>query len=120
MYPTRTQILAAFTWDFRVELEYHLCNAFHGYGDRFDPIGCDGVYVPDINGQCKKQPFKVFTTAWFGNGGQERYKMTIKLGKKARKWCSEGLSLSDCLMPDDRLDWVYLDEEKKEIVVSLR
>ena len=120
MDPLRTAIQAAFTQDFCLELEYHLTRAFINCNGKFNQLWCDGVDVPDVKEQSSKHPNKVFTMAWFGDGGQDRYKMTIKLGKKALKYCGEGLGLSDCLPPDDRLDWVYLDVENKEIVVSLR
>jgi len=120
MNELRTAIQAAFNQDFCSELEYHLTRAFINCGGRFNVLWCDGIDVPDMNDQSTKQPHKVFTMAWFGETGQNRFKMTIKLGKKALKYCGEGLSLSDCLPPDDRLDWVYLDMENKEIVVSLK
>jgi hypothetical protein len=120
MSPLRTNIQSAFTQDFCSELEYHLTRAFINCNGRFNQLWCDGIDVPDFNYQPRNQPNKVFTMAWFGETGQDRYKMTIKLGKKALKYCSEGLSLSDCLPPDGRLDWVYLDVENKEIAVSLK
>jgi len=121
MDPLRTQILAAFTLDFRIELEYHLSRAFENCCDsQFDRPGCDGIDIPDMSQQRSDRPNWVFTMAWFGPSGQDRYKMNIRLGKWALENCRKGLSLSECLPGDDRLDWVILDVENKEIILRLK
>jgi hypothetical protein len=121
MNPLRTSIQATFTRDFCIELEYHLSRAFKNCDDkRYKWMWCDGIDDPDMARQPSKNPRHVFTMAWFGETGQDRYKMTIKLGKRALENCCEGLGLRDCLPDDDSLDWVILDVENKEIVLRLK
>lgn len=121
MNPLRTSIQAAFTWFFCFELEAHLSVAFQNCDDKkYKWLWCDYVQVPDWYNQPAKNPRYVFTMAYFGETGQHRYKMIIKLGKRALVSCHEGLSLSDCLPDVDSLDWVTLDVENKEIVLKLK
>ena|ERR1700733_4906501 len=122
MTPLRTNIQAAFTPQFRGELEAHLSVAFHNCDDKkYKWHWCDGIQMPDWYNQPTKNPRHVFTIAGFGETRrQHRYKMTIKLGKRAVENCRNGLSLSDCLPDVDSLDWVTLDLENKEIVLRLK
>ena len=106
MDPLRVQIQAAFTDDFCGTLEHHLCHAFQNCDDNaFNRLWCDGVEVPDMANQPTQKPGSVFTMAWFGPTGQDRYKMTIKLGGRAIANCREGLGLEDCLPDEDSLDY---------------
>jgi hypothetical protein len=117
----RAQIQAAFTGDFCRTLEHHLCRAFENCDDKkYRWLGCDGVDVPDMANQPTQKPGSVFTMAWFGATGQDRYKMTIKLGGRAIENCRKGLGLEDCLPDKDSLDWVTLDLENREIVLRLK
>jgi len=122
MDPLRTNIQAAFTYLFCYELEGHLSDAFKNCDDKkYRWLRCEYIQVPDWYNQPLKSPRHVVTTAYFGEERREdRYKMTIKLGKRALENCREGLGLSDCLPDVDSLDWVTLDMENKEIILRLK
>jgi hypothetical protein len=117
----RTAIQTAFNQGFCIELEYHLSRAFQNcYNSAFDRLWCDGIDIPDMSQQRSDRPNRVFTTAWFGPTGQDRYKVNIRLGKWALENCRKGLSLTECLPGYERLDWVTLDTENKELIVRLK
>jgi hypothetical protein len=121
MTQLRTSIQAAFTPHFCNELEYHLSTAFYNFSDKkYRWMWCDGIDEPDMAQQPSKNPRYVITMAWFGETGQDRYKMTIKLGKRSLVSCREGLGLSNCLPEVGSLDWVTLDVENKDIVLRLK
>ena len=124
MNPLRTNIQAAFSYFFCFDLEAHLSVAFKNCDDKkYRWFRCYGVQMPDWYNQPFKNPRYVFTQAGFGEPKRQHlYKVVIKLGKRSLLNCCEGLGLSGCLPDFDSLDldWVTLDMENKEIVLSLK
>lgn len=127
---TKDTLNSPFNDDFCVNLEYDLCNAFSkSNSEEIRRFWCDGVsHTPYYNDQINKEyldPKRVLvekiivTTAWLGISGQDVYEMTIKLGKKAQKNYSEGISLNECLPFPESMNWIKVDVECKKIQVSL-
>jgi hypothetical protein len=120
-----TTIKQSFNQNFCYELEYHLTRAFENAPDpEISKIWCDGVLMPSENRQLQRENVfstqKIETEAWMVMTENEKYQMTIKLGKRSIKKCREGLPLSDCLPDENSLKWISIDRENKSIELQLK
>jgi hypothetical protein len=117
-------IRKSFSIDFCQRLEYHLARAFSNAGNNeFRWIWCDGIEVPDAINQSLENfvdTKEITTGAWLGVTGQDKYKMTIKLGDKSFEELKKGLSLNNCLPSEESLDWVDIDIQNKSIILQLK
>lgn len=105
-------------------LEYSL--KFNGLEDEnLWSLWCDGIDPFPLNIEnmtlknLKENP-QIKTTAWIGARGQERYDMTILLGKQSIKCFEQKLNLEDCIYSENPDDWMKIQPKKKKIVVKLK
>ncbi|MCQ6960133.1 UPF0158 family protein [Mucilaginibacter aquariorum] len=120
-----TTIKQSFNQNFCYELEYHLTRAFENAPDpEISKIWCDGVLMPFEDRQLQRENVfstqKIETEAWIVMTENEKYQMTIKLGKRSIKKCKEGLPLSDCLPDENSLKWISFDTKNKCIELQLK
>jgi hypothetical protein len=110
---------------FYLHLEYHLTETLQNSPDKeIARLWCDGVIAVDNppSIQSAIEAKRIEMQAIMGQSGhtvQEKYQMTIKLGRDAIKQYKNGLSMVDCFPDTDSLDWVTIDTEKKTIELQL-
>ena len=124
MTDQRINVQTSFNPGFCQMLEYHLSKAFGSSPDNvLKYFWCDGVDEPVVNEQFTSRNItsikEVYTQAWIGPDGQDRYQMTIKLGRCSRRKALKGFSLNDCLPDVNTFDWVEIDTENCLIVLQL-
>ncbi|WP_162268272.1 hypothetical protein [Hymenobacter sp. PAMC 26628] len=84
---------------------------------------CDGVSMPDLTEAYSLKQLnntkQVITQAWFGQSGQELYRLIIKFGKKAIRYYMRGNDMQACVPPIDNDDWIRVDYENRTVTVEL-
>jgi hypothetical protein len=120
-----TTIKQSFNQDFCHELGYYLTGVFQNSHDpEINKIWCDGVLMPSEDKQLQRENVyktqKIETEAWIVTTTDEKYQITIKLGKLSIKKCREGLQLSNCLPDENSLKWISIDKENKSIELQLK
>ncbi|HVW98181.1 MAG TPA: hypothetical protein VHA56_19590 [Mucilaginibacter sp.] len=105
-------------------LEYHLSYTMRNSTDKvLKYFWCDGVDEPIINGQFTDRNIttinKVVIRAWFGTSGQDRYQMTIKLGRCARRKALKGEDISVCLPDVETATWDDMDRSNYSVSLQL-
>ena len=113
-------VSASFDKDFCSYLEYHLTRVFTNSSDNeLKDFWCDGIATPfnDIESSEKNI---IETKAWIGITGQDIYQMSIHLGPCSLNNCLNRTGLIECLPPNDSLDWVSIDIEKRTILLQLK
>ena len=116
----------SFNEDFCTHLEYHLSETFKNSNrENIKGFWCDGVSwnpipLSQIGKKSVNDSRKIETEAWTGKTGQDKYKMTILLGKYSLRKYAKGISLIDCIPSSDTMDWINIDTEKKTIEITLK
>ena len=100
-------------------LEYKINDALKSYhGETLKGFWCDGVLLPDENSEYSKKAVndnrEIQLKAFIGQTGQDKYRLTLRLGSKALSKYSRGLDILDCI-PNTSTNWLDIDLAKKEV-----
>ena len=121
----------SFNEDFCLSLEFSLCNEFNNSDDiELSQYWCDGVsWAPFANDYINQDYLSIRkvlkrklieSTAWLGKSGQERYDITIILGKKAIYCYKNKKSMKHCIPKlESEKEWIQINIENRTIIVSL-
>ncbi|MES2265449.1 MAG: UPF0158 family protein [Bacteroidota bacterium] len=120
-----TTIKRSFNQDFCYELEYHLTKIFQYSQDpQITKFWCDGVLMPSEDQQLQRKNAlnfrKIKTEAWVITTENEKFQITIKLGKLSIEKCKAGLQLTDCLPDINSLNSFSVNRENKYIELQLK
>ena len=115
----------SFSREFCERLEWHLGATFSAAGDKkISSLWCDGILAPFMDQELTKKSVsdtrKIVTTAFIGYDGQDRFEMTIRLGKYALRRYAKGTSMVDCIPGEESMDWITLDVVNRKIEVRLK
>lgn len=121
----RENVAASFNIDFLAWLEYYLSGALQNSTERrLKYLWCDGIDDPPIHEKFSARNItsmkQIETMAWFGETGQDRYKMILQLGRWSRKRALKGRDLRECLPETDAVNWVEVDELNYSVTIKLK
>jgi len=109
--------------EFCIALEHQITYAFQNeINKHLKNLWCDGITLPEneinINHDYIKRKSEVKMKAWFGENGQEVYKLILKLGKESKAKILNNEEIIDCI-PKIKEDWIFLNIENKTLEIKL-
>ena len=112
-----------FTTDSCTLLEYKICEVLKSHHNKaLNYCWCNGVLMPDALYLSKKyinDNRQIETSAFIGQNGQDKYRLTIKLGSKALSKIARGLSIDTCLPETNPENWFNMDIDSKTVTLWL-
>jgi len=114
-----------FNEEFCTRLEYRICHELEKSTDsELKGFWCDGIsWFPTDNQLTKKHvndKRKIETKAWIGETGQDVYKATIHLGRRALSKYAKESDLTDCIPElESQTEWIEIDTESKTLEIKL-
>ena len=105
-------------------LEFVLTKAFANSQDNLiKRLWCEGVLLPQSEKEISKKHIndnrQIVTTAFIGESGQDKYQLTISLGKKALSRYARNLKIEECIPPATESYWYKIDTINKKLTVNL-
>ncbi|MDY7393912.1 hypothetical protein UMM65_01525 [Aureibaculum sp. 2210JD6-5] len=105
-------------------LEHKITQTFSNENDReLKSFWCDGVAKPEnevnFNSEYVEQKSEVELRAWFGETGQEVYKVILRLGENSKNKILNNSEIIDCI-PEVNENWIELNEENKTLIINLK
>ena len=85
---------------------------------------CDGIsWQPSDGRQLHPKHVndtrRIVTQAWLGKTGQDRYELTVHLGRLALSRYAKGVSMVDCIPAKGDYEWWSVDIMDKILIVSI-
>lgn len=105
-------------------LENKITKALGNSGDkRLKGFWCDGIVLPDSENDYSKKVVnnkrQIVMTAFLGQTGQDKYRLTLRFGQKASSKYARDLSLEECVPNREDNNWLDIDTVNKKMVIQL-